>query len=95
MMERRRNADGCVVYNWLTTKNQTVPREEHSAIKEAWMLSVNGRRSHGRQRLRMRDVVRRDTEVAVVVEGTATVKNERRGEERHGGGSGCGGDGNG
>ena len=31
--------------------------------------------------------MKRDTEVAVVVEGTATVKNERRGEERHGGGS--------
>ena len=31
--------------------------------------------------------MRRDTEVAVVVEGTATVKNERCGEERHGGGS--------
>ena len=29
--------------------------------------------------------MRRDTEVAEVVEGTAKVKNERRGEERHGG----------
>ena len=36
--------------------------------------------------------MRRDTEVTEVVEGTATVKNERCGEERHGGGSGCGGD---
>ena len=43
----------------------------------------------------MRDVVRRDTEVAEVVEGTTKVKNERRGEERHGGGRGCGGDGKG
>ena len=49
----------------------------------------------GRQRLRMGDVVRRDTEVAEVVEGTAKVKNERRGEVRHGGGRGCGGDGKG
>ena len=39
--------------------------------------------------------MRRDTEVAVVVEGTATVKNERCGEERHGGYRGCGGDGKG
>ena len=43
----------------------------------------------------MRDVMRRDTEVAGVVEGTAKVKNERCGEERHGGGRGCGGDGKG
>ena len=35
----------------------------------------------GQQRLRMRDVVRSDTEVTEVVEGTAKVKNERRGEE--------------
>ena len=42
--------------------------------------------------LRMRDVVRRDMEVAEVVEGTTNVKNERRGEERQGGGRGCGGD---
>ena len=48
-----------------------------------------------RQRLRMREVVRRDTEVTEVVEEAATVKNERRGEERHGGDRGCGGDGNG
>ena len=40
----------------------------------------------------MRDVVRRDMEVSEVVEGTTKVKNERRGEERHGGGRGCGGD---
>ena len=39
--------------------------------------------------------MRRDTEVTEVVEGTAKVKNERCGEERYGGGSGCGGDGNG
>ena len=45
-----------------------------------------------RQRLRMRDMVRRDTEVADVVEETTKVKNERHGEERHGGGRGCGGD---
>ena len=45
----------------------------------------------GRQKLRMRDVLRRDTEVAEVVQGMAKVKNERRGEERHGGGRGCGG----
>ena len=32
---------------------------------------------------------------AEVVEGTAKVKNERRAEERHGGGRGCGGDGKG
>ena len=32
----------------------------------------------GRQRLRMRDVVRRDTEVAEVVEGTAKVKHAGR-----------------
>ena len=31
--------------------------------------------------------------MAEVVEGTAKVKNERRGEERYGGGRGCGGDG--
>ena len=31
-------------------------------------------------------------EVAGVVEGMAKVKNERHGEERHGGGRGCGGD---
>ena len=43
----------------------------------------------------MRDVVRRDTEVAEVVEGTAKVKNERRGDERHGGDRGCGGHGKG
>ena len=43
----------------------------------------------------MRDVVRRYTEVAEVVEGTTKVKNERRDEERHGGGRGCGGDGKG
>ena len=46
----------------------------------------------GQQRLRMSDVVRRDTEVTEDVEGTAKVKNERHGEERHGGGRGCGGD---
>ena len=39
--------------------------------------------------------MRRDTEVAEVVEGMAKVKNQRRGEERHGGGRGCGGDGKG
>ena len=39
----------------------------------------------------MRDVTRRDTEVAEVVEGTAKVKHERHVEERHGGGRGCGG----
>ena len=44
------------------------------------------------QRPRMRDVVRRDTEVTEVVEGTTKVKTERRREERHGGGRGCGGD---
>ena len=42
--------------------------------------------------LRMRDMVRRDKEVAEVVEGTAEVKNERHGEERPGGDRGCGGD---
>ena len=45
--------------------------------------------------LRMRDMVRRDKEVAEVVEGTAEVKNERHGEEseeRQRGGRGCGGD---
>ena len=35
--------------------------------------------------------MRRDTEVTEVVEGAATVKNKRRGEERHGGDRGCGG----
>ena len=40
----------------------------------------------------MRDVVRRDTEVTEVVEGMANVKNERRGEVRHGGDRGCSGD---
>ena len=35
--------------------------------------------------------MRRDTEVAEVVEGATKVKNERRGEERHEGGRGCGG----
>ena len=45
--------------------------------------------------LRMRDVVRRDMEVAEVVEGMTNVKNERHGEERHGGDRGCGGDGRG
>ena len=40
----------------------------------------------------MRNVVRRYTEVAEVVEGTPKVKNEECGEERHGGGRGCGGD---
>ena len=39
--------------------------------------------------------MRRDTEVTEVVEGTAKVKNERHGEERHGSGRGCGGDGKG
>ena len=43
----------------------------------------------GQQRLRMRDVVRRDMEEADVVEETTKVKNERCGEERH---RGCGGD---
>ena len=32
--------------------------------------------------------MRRDTELAEVVEGTTKVKNERRGEERHGVGRG-------
>ena len=36
--------------------------------------------------------MRRDTELADVVEGTTKVKNERRGEERVVVGSGCGGD---
>ena len=45
----------------------------------------------GLQRLRIRDVVRRDTEVTEVVKGTTHVKTERHGEERHGGGRGCGG----
>ena len=36
--------------------------------------------------------MRKDKEVAVVVEGTTKGKNERCGEERQGGGSGCGGD---
>ena len=36
--------------------------------------------------------MRRDTEVTEDVEGTAKVKNERCGEERHGGDRGCGGD---
>ena len=49
----------------------------------------------GTERLRMRDVVRRDMEVTEVVEGTAKVKNEIRGEERHGGDRRCGGDGEG
>ena len=40
----------------------------------------------------MSDMVRRDTEVAEVVEETAKVKNERCGEERHRGDRGCGGD---
>ena len=40
----------------------------------------------------MSDVVRRDTEVAKVVDGIAKVNKERRGEERHGGGRVCGGD---
>ena len=35
--------------------------------------------------------MRRNTEVAEVVEGTTKAKNERRGEERHGGCRGCGG----
>ena len=39
--------------------------------------------------------MRRDTEVTEVVEETAKIKNERRGEERHGGDRGCGGDGKG
>ena len=43
----------------------------------------------------MRYMVRTDMEVAEVVEGTAKVKNERFGEERHGGGRGCGEDGKG
>ena len=38
--------------------------------------------------------MRRDQEVAEVVEGTAKVKNERHGEERPGG-RGCGGNGKG
>ena len=36
----------------------------------------------------MSDVVRRDTKVAEVEEGTTKVKHERRGEERHGVGRG-------
>ena len=36
--------------------------------------------------------MRRDTEVSEVVEGTTMIKNERRGEERHGGVRSCGGD---
>ena len=40
----------------------------------------------------MRVVVRRDTEVTEGVEGTAKVKNEIHGEERHRGDRGCGGD---
>ena len=43
----------------------------------------------GQQRLRMSDMVRRDMEVADVVEETTKVKNERCDEERH---RGCGGD---
>ena len=42
--------------------------------------------------MRIRDVVRRDMEVAEVVEMTAEEENEGCGEERHGGGKGCGGD---
>ena len=64
-------------------------------IKKAWRLPVDGKRSRGRQRLKMRVVVRRDQEVAEVVEEMAKVKNERRGEERPGGGRGCGGNGKG
>ena len=77
-----------VVEGTATVKNERRGEERHGGGRWQWLW-------RGRQRLRMRDVVRRDTEVAVVVEGTATVKNERCGEERHGGGSGCGGDGNG
>ena len=36
--------------------------------------------------------MRRDTEMAELVEGTTRTKNERRGEERHGCGRGCGGE---
>ena len=36
--------------------------------------------------------MRRDKEVAEVVEGTTKVKKEGRGEERQRGGRGCGGD---
>ena len=59
-------------------------------IKKVWRLPVDGKCSREWQMLRMRDVVRRDMEVAEVVEWTANVKNERRGEERHGGDRGCG-----
>ena len=66
-----------------------------NAIKMSWRLSRDEDSCRGRQRLRTRDVVGRDTEVAEDVEGTAKVKNERRGEERTGGGKGCGGQRNG
>ena len=39
--------------------------------KEAWRSPVDGTRCRGRQSLRIRDVVMRDTEVAEVVEGDA------------------------
>ena len=45
--------------------------------------------------LRLRDVVRRDTEVTEGVGGTAKIKNERRSEERHVGDRWCWGDGKG
>ena len=70
-----------------------VCREEHNVIKKVWRLPVDGRHGRGQQRLRMRDVVRRDMEVAEVEEGTAKIKNERCSEEKHGGGRGFGGDG--
>ena len=37
--------------------------EEHNAIKKVWRLPVDDKRSRGRRRVRMRDVVRRDMEV--------------------------------
>ena len=41
---------------------------EDSAIKKTLGLPVDGRRSRGGQRLRITDVMRRNTEVAEVVE---------------------------
>ena len=72
-----------ITYEFRKTRPQWFGRvlrsEEDSAIMKVWILPVDDKRSMGRQRLRMRDVVRRDMEVTEVVEEGAM---DRTGFER-------------
>ena len=53
---------------------QVACREEHNAVRKASRRPVGGERNRRLQKLRMSDVVRRDTEVAAVVEGTQRLR---------------------